>query len=443
MQTTSHPDQAALEGFLEGSLPDNRGKRIAWHLASCQICRDKLLQFPQGEALLTELLAAEPAREPVKPNYDAIIDASYGMLMDREFQLRRDREQAHRLCEELLAHPAPRRRVLIQHAQQFQTWGLCEHLLACCFHNKNESAEQAIELAALAIEIANVLPESEFGKRLLGDLQARAWGHLANAKRVASDYPGADAALARAKESLRQGTGDPLEKARVLSFEASLRITQHKLEEAEELLVYVQRVYRRLGDIQQLGRTLVKMAHVLLLKGKLDKAIAGLFEAVKLIDHQREPDLWETAIHNLADAYSLAGRFMEARALLTRNRDLFVSPAAQAHYLGIKARVDLGLGQFEAAEGGFRQACERFLELGRPHKAAYIALELAQAYLDRGRTEDLEALTTELLPVFQSYGETQPDSLAAITLLGQAIRARTLTATVLQDLGQDLYRSSR
>jgi tetratricopeptide (TPR) repeat protein len=435
MQTGTHPDLESLEGFLTGELDGKRSQRVAWHLTSCETCREKLLQHPHGEALLNELLAADPALAVSEPNYDAIISESYELLIEREIALRRDREAAIGLFDELMRHPPQRREVLIANGDQYSSWGFCEHLLARCVRAWSEQPQQAIELARLATGVCDRLDREDFGEPLLSDLQARAWAYRANTYRVTDNHPAAERAFQRAQVLLAAGTGDPLEKARVLSLLCSLRIDRGQFDEADQLADRVLRVYRRLGDSQEVARTLIKKARVLRYRNDLDAVVETLFEAVDLIDRVSEPSLWATAAHNLADAYSLAGRYMEARALLSRHREICTTPTDRVQYQWVKARVDLGLGQTETALAGFRAAQDGFLALGRTHDAAYAALELAQVYLQLGMTSELQALATQLVPVFEAH-DAQPATLAALSLLHEAAQADTLTASLLHELQQ-------
>ncbi len=439
MKTGFHLDAATLEGFLAGSLPRRRDRRIAWHLTSCQSCRDKLLQHPQGEALLDKIMAAQPREEEAntQPSYEAIIGRSYGMLIDREIEMRQDREKAHHLCAELLRHPPARRRVLIDHVRQYQSWGLCEHLLGLCSRSRDDGGEERIEWAQLAIAITEKLPAAELGASLLNDLRARSWAQLGDAQRMVGNCAAATIALQTAQQLLKQGTGDPLEKARVLRMLASLHLDQGSFDEADPLLAVAQRLYRRLGENQQLGRTLLERARIHRHHDRPPATIATLREALELIDPSREPRLWERATLSLAEDYSLAGRFMEARALLRDGRARFATAVDRPRYLWIKARVDLGLGQVENGLRGMIEARDGFAAVDQPRKAAAVGLELARSYAQRNMADELYRLVCDLVPLFQAMGP-HPGPLAATALLHQAIEVKSLPVARIEELQRHL-----
>jgi transcriptional regulator with XRE-family HTH domain len=146
------------------------------------------------------------------------------------------RQQAPALWNRLKRRNPAERRLLIEESTELRSWALCELLCKESIQAAADSADRACELADLALFLAELVPgESSWRQRL----QGYAWAHLGNARRVRGDLPGAEAAFVRSAGLWEAGTpGDPglLEEAQVLSLEASLRISQGRLHEAEGLL---------------------------------------------------------------------------------------------------------------------------------------------------------------------------------------------------------------
>ena len=120
-----------------------------------------------------------------------------------------------------------------------------------------DEAEFAASLASQAIE------PMEASAHLKHDLQAQLWSELANARRVASEWSKASAALTEAKRQLREGSGDPLLKARAQSVSASLLADQGRRVEALRALEECVALYESRGAGRLVARTLVQMAHTL------------------------------------------------------------------------------------------------------------------------------------------------------------------------------------
>ena len=96
-------------------------------------------------------------------------------------------------------------------------------------------AGKALELAATAVSVAERLDRLFYPAALVEDARAESWLRLGDARRRASDLPGADEAISRANELLGSGTGDPLLQAQVLEAQAMLRRDQGRPAEARTL----------------------------------------------------------------------------------------------------------------------------------------------------------------------------------------------------------------
>jgi hypothetical protein len=78
-----------------------------------------------------------------------------------------------------------------------------------------------VRYARAAALVATNLDKRRLGKNRWFDLNARAWGELANAHRAADDLDKAGEAFDRAFELLRHGTGDKTIKTRLNDLQAS------------------------------------------------------------------------------------------------------------------------------------------------------------------------------------------------------------------------------
>jgi hypothetical protein len=154
--------------------------------------------------------------------------------------LAREREEAVRLCEELLALPREQQAEAVRSDPRFRTWGICESLLLQSADPQIAPAEEE-RLALLALQAAAVVR----------DLQAWAWGCVSRARLRADvlDGPdGAERALTEAAAHLAHGTGDLLVEARLLEREAMLRQRQGHPREAAALLRQAESRYREIGE---------------------------------------------------------------------------------------------------------------------------------------------------------------------------------------------------
>lgn len=443
--TREHPDRRVLDRFVGGKLPRRRSLKLAWHLANCAQCRAAVRARPGGSKLLAALFEGVPLHsdpEPL-PDYDEVISRTYDHLVSRELSLKVDRCQAPTLLAELERHPLPRRKVLVSNARRFRSWGLAELLLERSWETFSTDPLRSQEHAELALEVADRLEGPAHTVVLLADLEARAWAYLGNARRVVADLAGSEEAFSKAFSLLGSGSGDPLERARLLYLVARLRKDQRRLAEAHGALDRAISVFRRVGDLHLVGSSQMVKATLYNLEGEPERAIALLREAVELIDLNRDHRYYLGARHNLIVYLIEAERFMEAQALLSSSRELyqrFAEPALQRRFQWIRGRVALGLGQEEKAEKFLLHARGDFLAEGSNLEVAEISLELAQIYARQRRSGELKTLAGEMLAYFNALG-VHREAMASLLLLLEAAEAERATGALVNEVSRRLRES--
>lgn len=177
--------------------------------------------------------------------------------------LERERAEAPALLAELLAQPEERRRELAGTDSRFQTWGICELLLARALASGEDDPAESGRLAALALATTAHLDTQRHAPPVVADLEARAWGCLGTARLRQGDLAGAEETLLSAAACLAQGTGDLLVEGNLLEFEAAVRQHQGRPGEAAALLKQAASRYREIGDAELLARAERQRAQVL------------------------------------------------------------------------------------------------------------------------------------------------------------------------------------
>lgn len=409
-----HPNDLHLEAFLLDQGEEAR--EILLHLCVCERCRQRLKSLPPYRP------PGVPGPVPIPPTPPLPFDSR---ALGFAAVLARERLEAPELVVELLRRPAGSRVALMASDPRFRTQGVLELLIERSLATATRDAGEAEMLAALALLLAGRLDAGLYGAERIEDLRARAWAHLANARRVRSDLSGAEEAFVSAYLHLRHGTRDPAEEAALVDLEGSLRRAQRRFPAAFDLFRQAEALFRHAGDLHRAGRSMVKLSTVHYFAGEIEEAIAVLSEAVPLIDAEQEPRLRLCAQHNLVDYLTIAGRIPEARRAYGETRALyrdFAEPWVQNRRKWVRARILLGLGKEEVAESLFLAARDGFLAEGIPYDTALVSLELAALYAERGRTADLKRLAGEMLPVFTSL-QIHREALAALSFLHQAIES--------------------
>lgn len=375
-----------------------------------------------------------PWPEKPLPDYSSAFDRAEEVVRVRRAALEKERAEAVGLFNELLARTPEGREMLLRNYRRFQTWGLLELFV---------ERSQEEELGRLALVLAGSLDATYYGAERIEDLRARVWGQLANYRRTISDLRGAEEAFAMAFAHLQEGTEDVMERAILLDLRSSLLRDQRRFADAERLLQRARRLFLEMGEKQRAGRSLVKLSTIHEHAGEPERSILALFEALKLIDPERDPRLLLAARHNLITNLVEMGRFMEAQGLFIQSRALYARFGdgwTQNRRCWIEGRIARGLGQTLEAESLLRTARDGFLVEKVAYDTALVSLDLALLYAEEGRTTELRQVAEETFPIFSSR-EIHREALVALTLWYQAVQRETASSKLVDEVASYLKRS--
>src|SRR3954452_3596883 len=319
------------------------------------------------------------------------------------------------------------RRVLVADFPEFRSSALAARVCAASWRAAPHDAREALELAELALSIAQGLPAEE---GLRSRAQGYCWAHVGNARRVGNDFAGADEAFVRAWDLWRAGSEAGTElfpEWRLLSLEASLRRAERRLPEALELL---DRALAVCGDeAMAVARILIQKEHVLEVMGDTEGALAVLAQAAPLIEATGDSDLLLRLRFNMADDLLQLERYAEAAALLPRVRELAVEQANDLDLLRVDwltARVAAGRDKLAEAVAGLEQVTRDFAARELPYDAALASLDLAVLWLKEGRMAEVKRLAVAMGWIFTAKG-IHREALTALKLFCEAARQESAT----------------
>lgn len=354
-------------------------------------------------------------------------------------------DRAAALLGELLEQSAPERLSLLETQPRLQGLKLCELLQTRARQVWSSEPATAIELAELAVAVADRLDTEHYGKKVVENVRALAWAHLGNAHRIASDLRRAEEDLRTAEEHYRLAGEDAYTEAQLLSFKASLRNSQGQFEQAAALLDEAIVIYREARDRHLEGRALIKKGTAVGHSGKLREAIRLIQRGLSRINILEEPRLLVAARHNLIGYLDESGRHQEALAALEETRSLYQELGEPSHRVRLRwleGRIFRGLGRLDEAESALREARDAFIERKIGFDAALVSLDLAMVYARRGDTGEMKRLASEMIPIFESR-DVHQEALAALLLFRQAAEAEGVTLGLLERMATYLQRARR
>jgi tetratricopeptide (TPR) repeat protein len=419
-----HLDTATLERLLALDRTEDQNRSLLHQLAVCPEC------YRVGGYIL------DLHRDGLLPLNFSIVDV----------ELARSRAEAPRLWESLQQLPQSRRISLAKAGNPFLSWGLCELLCRRSEAVAAQDAAQAVEIAELAVMVADALLEDDAAEeRWLYQLRALAWAYLGNANRAGGDLPLAESAFGMSDqwwEAGEEGMGDVLGyRPTLLDLKASLRITQGRYQEALSLLQDAFDLYLGVHREPHLaGRVLIKESYTRIEMGEPEMAIPLLHKAEALIDPEREPRLLLCARHNLLDNLSKSGLFAEAQEMLPEVQVLSRRSGNRLDHVRlcwVEGRIAAGLGDSERARQAFTEARQEFLAQDIAYDAALVSLEFAVHLLQEDRTAEVRELAREMIPIFQSQ-EIHREALAALAVFQGAAALESATVELAREIADFL-----
>jgi tetratricopeptide (TPR) repeat protein len=390
--------------------------------------------------------AVEPRREEVREPR-GFLDGTTGELLqvllstvlswDRAV---RERDGAQGLWERLRRQKAAEVRALLDQRQDLRTWALCELLCQRSLEAARDKADRAVELAELALWLAERISGDEAWCRRL---QGFAWAHLGNARRVHGDLPGADRAFRKARKLWKRGS-DPLNllaRTRVLELEAALRRDQGRLRDALMLLDRALRTEDVGEDLRK--HLLISKATVLEALGNFGRAIEVLSEAALLVAKSGEARLLFTLRLHMAVNHGVLGHHAAVEAMLPKIRRLATARGDELDLLRVRwleGRTAAVLGRRREAMEALSRVREGFAARELAYDAALASLELAVLYIEDGRAADVRLLARQMVWIFRAQG-IHPEALAALKLFCEAAEKNAVTLHLAKRLVRYLHRA--
>lgn len=443
-----HPDPEQLARFLRDELTPRERRQVVRHLLKgCARCAETIRPLWSLGIDPDAPLPADPRPGEEAGGGQVLHPASYNGVFERVFEAGRRREEelaveraeAPWAAAQLLKHPRSRRLAALCRDRRFHTVALCQLLLARsrgAAEDEPRDPGTALEMAELALGVAERLEVRRCGRTVVQGLRARAWAYLGEARRLAGDLPGAERALQLAGALLPEVPSDPRERPEVLALQAALAADRGRLAQADRLLDRVLAACQAEPDSGLLGRALVQRGQVAARAGRREDAIRLLREGAAHLDETAELRLLARTLHLLLELLQEEGRRGEALLGLQRLRPLYGRLGDRRNLVRLRwleGRLELGLGRTDAAQEALREARAGFLAEGLGREAALASLDLAVLHARGGRWDEVRQLAGSLFPIFR-MADLRREGAAALLVFQQSVESQSATPELLAAL---------
>ncbi len=419
---SEHLTSATVSRLLDESIsPGRRRKAVAHLLHGCASC--KRLFFPP------------PVEEAA---YEKPIASAIGRIE----RLLAERAEAKRWLDDFLKGKPSFLRLPTREKKRIATWGFVEILLEAAEAERRENPRRMVEIGEIAVEATRYFPVLRYPFRQSRDLEARAWGTLANAYRVANDIDRSEEALYTAFERFDQGTGDLLLLARLDDLAASFFVARRRFDEAFSCLDEAFAIYKEARDRHAAGRILISVGLFSGYEGDYEEGISLIQRGLREIDRDRDPDLVYRAFHNILLFSVELEEYEEARELLSLLRPLIEARAGRVlrmRITAIEGKIAAGLGDFRGAERLLTEAREALEREGLVYISAVTGLDLAALFFREYRTVELRSLVAEMVATFRKM-RVEREAIAALLLLQRAVLRDRVSLDLIHRVGEVLRR---
>lgn len=417
-----HVAEDLLDRFLRADVSREEAREIVRHLLTgCPRCSETAHRTAQETGLFVPSGAGGAAGW--EQAYEKVFARALAFASEEERRGADERLRGWAQWAMLEPLAPPARLAIVESESAFHTFGLYDRLLEASRWAQRSEPAEAVDIVHLAITVARRLDPARIGKRRVADLQVAAWAALGNAQRIAEDFERAAHSFNEAWRLLEEeGTNDPLDRASLISLEASYIQDIGEFETAESALEEALEIYREAGDVHLQGRALFQMGHAIgYIKPK--RGISHIQKALALIDTTREPRLELSAQHSLAQYFAESGQPEEALAVLERARPLYEQlgdELTQLRLHWVEGKIAHRLGKYVEAEHIFSQLWEELHARNLNQEVVLVSIEMAQVLTRKGEPVRAAELAAQCFSVMKSW-RLHNDAVAAWIVFQEAL----------------------
>lgn len=417
-----HFDDDALFRYAEGTSANT--DEIETHVSACAQCSHRV---GGHRAVVDALRTAEVWEETVPAPRQFVLDVVAFAARAKE-----EEEQARVLCDEILSGPSSWWPQRLRKAENAYTAGMVKELLERMRQTLESSPAAALQVTALAIDVAHALDVTAYPCDYVVKLRAQAFRDHAYVLSFMGRYPDALDFAERAKRLFEQVPLPEYDLARLALVRASIYRSTDRIDEAIQLAREAAETFRRYGDMNRWANARIWEASSVYERGAMREALAiwQSLENASGIDSIGKVRL----LHNIGLCYRNLGDFELAATYLKRCAEEFALLGMDTE--ATRSRWNLGqtlvsMGRPRDAAPLLRQSWREFEKYDMVADAALAALQLSEAMLLSGDASEVAAICRDLIARFTAAGMTSR-AITALSFLREAVAIGQATPSLVR-----------
>jgi len=412
LEPTYVPDQADLES----------------HLRKCNDCDRRLQAIREMDRSFAAGDTWQSVDERIRP------EVHLAQFRELSSRYRSEDEEARQLLAPCLSDPVRFIWENVPPKKRYRTAG-CVRLL-CMESNKacETNPLHARNLADVAVTIAETLSADAYGEHIVQQLHANAQCELANALRYLGEFRAAHDSLDRARRAFQKSLAPAIDCARIDYIRATILWKQQNWADGLPLIQKTADVFLRHRNLSRYNDAKTIEGGMLFDQHRFSEALVNFKTVYDSIDSQNEPPMAARAAGNIANCYLELGDTGSAGTYFLISLQLWEALGFATE----TARVRWSIGCMALAAGNLREAIRRlraskvqFEALHMFHEVALITLDLMDALLASGESEEVRELST-LVVKHVRESSTITGALTAAAFVREAAALGRLTRTTVQ-----------
>ncbi|HYK04580.1 MAG TPA: hypothetical protein VE974_22705 [Thermoanaerobaculia bacterium] len=331
-----------------------------------------------------------------------------------------EKEAATAAVREVLSGPSAWWRERARRTSTLRTLGCVELLIERSIALLDSSPADAVEAAAVAADVAEQLPPGSSDR--VTAAKADAWREYAYSLFYIGRLNEASDALGRAEQACRQSASPELGLARIALIRAALYRTADRAEEAIALTEEAAAVFQRLGDGVRYAKARITEGNMRYARGAVAAALA-VWRSLEDAPGIADDGTLGMVLHNIGCAYRDLGDRTMARSYFGRARAQYEARGMTVEQVRTRyAEGGMLVMSGEVGEGLpiLREAWRAFERAGMELEAALVGLEVAEALLATGDSDEVPSICRAILDRFVSEGMTSR-AITALSFLREAV----------------------
>lgn len=410
--TMPHYDEESLFEYVEGT--SSIASEIESHVSACVECASEVGEQREIIAALASGETWESAPAPAPRQFIVNVAA----FAERS---RAEEEHAAALCDEILTGPSSWWRQRLWKTEGAGTAGMVKKLLDRMRTLLERTPANALQVTALAIEIANGLDVTAYPCDYAIKLRAQAHRDHAYVLSFMGRYPEALEFVERSKRMFDQVPLPEYDLARLALVKASILRCVERETEAADLARQAGDTFLRFGDRARYVNARITEGAVVYNTGAVEQALE-IWQSV-----ESDPALDDVGTvrvaHNIALCLSELQRHGAAVEYLQRcviEFEMLEMETERTRSRWKLASALLAAGKSSEAIPALRQTWREFEQLEMIGEAGLAALELAEALLVCDRADEVPAICRDLVAQFTRFAMASR-AITALSFLREAV----------------------